>query len=112
MDPSIPDPTGPQGSPSGSPVRHDATEIGRIPGAGEDGPRHSRIGIARLPRWGRGRTGLLLLVLIAVPWLPLCGPPRHAGPPRRIRGVGYAPIMAFAFAPDGATIATIQWNLR
>src|SRR6516162_684105 len=93
-------------------MRRDATECEPIPGAAEEGPRRSRIGIARLPWWSRWRIGLLLLGLIVLPWLPLFGPPRHAKPTRRIPGVGDAPILAFAFAPDGATIASIQWDGR
>jgi Tol biopolymer transport system component len=62
--------------------------------------------------WSLRRIGLLLLGLIVLPWLPICGPPRHARPARRIRGAGYAPILAFVFAPDGATIASIQWDGR
>src|SRR5262249_11824184 len=105
-------PTGVQGAPSGSGPRRDATDSGPISGAAEEGPRGTRIGIARLPMWSRGRIGLLLLGLIVLPWLPLFGPPRHAKPARRIRGAGYAPILAFAFAPDGATIASIQCDGR
>ena len=112
MDPSIPRPTGPQGSPSGSPLRRNATDFDRIPGAAGAGPRRSRSGIARLPFWSRGRIGLLLLGLIVLPWLPLLGPPRHAKPTSRIPGVGDAPVLSFAFAPDGATIATIQLDGR
>ena len=112
MDPSIPGPTGPPGSPSGSPLCPDATDFDRIPEAAGAGPRRSRSGLARLPLWSRGRIGLLLLGLIVLPWLPLFGPPRHAKPTRRIPGVGDAPILTFAFAPAGATIATIQTDGR
>ena len=112
MDPSIPRPTGVQGAPSGSGPRRAATDSGPISGAAEEGPRGTRIGIARLPTWSRGGIGLLLLGLIVLPWLPPLGPPRHAKPTRRIPGVGDAPILAFALAPDGATIASIQWDGR
>src|SRR5262245_53599437 len=112
MAPSIPPPTGLQGWPSGSPPLRDATDSGPIPGAVEAGPRRSRIGIARFPMWSRRRIGLLLLGLIVLPWLPLCGPPRDPTPARRVRGVGDTTILTFAFAPDGATIATIQTDGR
>ena len=65
-----------------------------------------------VPLWNRRRIGLLLLALIVLPWLPISGPPSDATPARRVRGVGDAPILAFAFAPDGATIATIQADGR
>src|SRR5262249_43163008 len=69
-------------------------------------------GIARFRMWSRERIGLLLLALIVLPWLPICGPPRDLTPARRVRGVGDPAILAFAFAPDGATIATIQADGR
>src|SRR5262245_24212838 len=85
-------------------MRRNATECEPIPGAAEEGPRRSRIGISRLPFWGRRRTGLLLLGLIVLPWLPISGPT----PATRARGVGDLAVVALAFAPDGSTIATIQ----
>ena len=69
-------------------MRGDTTDFGPIPGAAEEGPRRSRIGISRLPWWSRGRIGLLLLGLIVLPWLPISGPPSDATPARRVRGVG------------------------
>src|SRR5262249_32462180 len=57
--------------------------------------------------WGRRRIGLLLVGLIVPPCLLLSGPPDDASPARRVRGVGDAAILRFAFAPDGATIAAI-----
>jgi hypothetical protein len=86
--------------------RHD--RVRADPRARRGGPRRSRIGISRLPWWGRRRIGLLLLALILLPWPPISGPPWDATPARRFRGVGDIPILAFVFAPDGATIATIQ----
>jgi WD40 repeat protein len=62
--------------------------------------------------WTRGRIGLLLLALLVPPWLPITGPPRDATPARRVRGAGDLAVLMFAFAPDGATIATIQTNWR
>ena len=55
---------------------------------------------------------MLLLALIVFPWLPIPGPPNGVMPARRIRGVGEPAILTFAFAPDGATIATIQLDGR
>ena len=55
---------------------------------------------------------LLLLGVIALPWLPVLGPPRESTPTKRAHGVGDAPILAFAFAPGGETIATIQMDGR
>jgi WD40 repeat protein len=71
-----------------------------------------RIGIPRFPWGGHSWLGLPLFGLIVLPWLPIFGPPEDARPARRIRGLGDAPILAFAFAPDGATIATIQMDGR
>jgi hypothetical protein len=42
--------------------------------AGE-GPRRSRAGISWVQLWSRERLGLLLLVLVVLPWLPIIGPP-------------------------------------
>lgn len=111
MDPSIPRPTGPRRLPSGSPLHRDPTDFEPIPIAAE-GPVRSRIGIPRLPFRSRRTIGLLLLGLIVVPWLPISRPPGDATLARRIRGVGDSAILTFAFAPDGATIATIRWDGR
>ena len=81
---------------------------GPILGPVGEGPRRAQIGTTRSPVWTIGRLGLLLLALIVLPWPPICGPPSVELPARRVRGAGNAPIRAFAFAPDGATIATIQ----
>src|SRR5262249_35677767 len=112
MDPSISRPAGLQGSPRASPRRGDATDSGPIPDGAEEGPRRSRTGVARFPVWSRGRIGLLLLALIVLPWLPTCGTSTDLAPARRVRGVGDPTILTFAFAPDGATIATIQTDGR
>src|SRR6516165_4369847 len=112
MDRSMPRPTRLQRSPRASPPGGDATDSGPIPGGAEEGPRRSRIGIARFPMWSRGRIGLLLLALIVPAWLPICGPPSDPTPARRVRGIGDPAILTFAFAPDGATIATIQTDGR
>jgi WD40 repeat protein len=93
-------------------MRRDTTECEPILGSAEEGPRRSRIGISRLPWWCRRRIGLLLLGLIVLPWLPIFGPPRDATPARRLRGVGDAPILDLAFAPDGSAIATLQVDGR
>jgi WD40 repeat protein len=58
--------------------------------------------------WNRRRIGLLLPAVLVLPWLPIFGPPKDATPAKRVRGVGDVPILSLAFAPDGATIATIQ----
>src|SRR5262249_44057821 len=112
MAPSIPRPKGPRGLPSGSPLHRDRTDFGPIPGAAADGPSRARSRIARFPMWSRGRIGLLLLTLIVLSWLPIFGPPRDPTPARRVRGVGDTTILTFAFAPHGATIATIQTDGR
>jgi WD40 repeat protein len=52
------------------------------------------------------------VALIVLPWLPICGPPSDTAPARRVRGVGETAILTFAFAPDGAMIATIQADGR
>jgi dipeptidyl aminopeptidase/acylaminoacyl peptidase len=52
------------------------------------------------------------VALIVLPWLKTFAPRRDANPVRRVRGVGDLPIVNFAFAPDGATIATMQdWRV-
>jgi Tol biopolymer transport system component len=112
MDPSIDRPPVPQASPTESSPPRDTIDSGPIPGAGEEGSRRSRIGIAKTSSGRLRWIGLLLLGLIVLPGLPIFGPARVATPPRRIRGVGDSPIVAFAFAPDGATIATMQdWRV-
>ena len=93
-------------------MRGDTTDFGPIPGAAEEGPRRSRIGTSRLPWWGRGWIGLLLLALFVLPWLPISWPPGDATPARRVRGVGDPAILTFAFAPHGETIATLQTDGR
>jgi WD40 repeat protein len=50
--------------------------------------------------------------VIVLPWLPLVRPPGDATPTKRARGSGDGLILAFAFAPDGGTIATIQTDGR
>src|SRR5262249_52252470 len=100
MDPSILHPVGFPGSPSGVPYLRDATDSGPTPGATEEGPRQSRIGISRLPWWNRKWIGLLLLGLIGLPFLPVSCPPGDARPSRQARGVGDLAILTFAFAPD------------
>src|SRR5262245_20164855 len=89
-------------------MRSDTIDFGPIPGAAEEGPRRSRIGIVRSSLWNRRRIGLLLPAVLVLPWLPIFGPPKDATPAKRVRGVGDVPILSPAFAPDGATIATIQ----
>jgi WD40 repeat protein len=93
-------------------MRRDMTDSGPIPVAAEEGPKRSRVGISRLPWRSHWRIGLLLLAVLVLPWLPIFGPSRDATPARRVRGVGDVPILGFAFAPDGATIATIQVDGR
>jgi WD40 repeat protein len=88
-------------------MRGDATDIGPLPGAAAEGTTRFRIAISRRPWWSRRWIGLLFLALAVLPWLP-----RDATPARRVRGVGRAPILTFAFAPDSETIATIQMDGR
>ena len=112
MDTSLPRRPASRGGSGASPPRRDPTDFGPIPGAAEAGPSRSRIGSSRWPVWTRRRIGLLLLGLAVLPWLPISRPPGDATPARRVRGVGDVPILTFAFAPDGATIATIHANRR
>ena len=93
-------------------MRGDTTDFGPVPGVAREGPKRSRIGRSRLPRWSRKGIGLLLLGFIAPPCLLIPGPPGEAMPARRVRGVGDIAIRTFAFAPDGRTIATIQIDGR
>src|SRR5262249_11447322 len=93
-------------------MRGETTDFGLIPGAAQQGPGRSRLGISRLPWRSRSWIGLLLLALIVLPWLPITGTPSDATSARRVRGVGDTAILAFAFTPDGATIATIQTDGR
>src|SRR5262249_16717258 len=93
-------------------MRGHTTDFRPVPGAGEERPRRTQVGIPRLTWWRRRWIGLLLLALIVFPWLPTPGPTNGAMPARRVRGVGDPAILTFAFAPDGATIATIQMDGR
>src|SRR5262245_5831245 len=72
------------------------------------GPTRLRSGCSRVPFRNRKRIGLLLLGTIALAWLPIDGIPGDPTPARRALGLGDNPILSFAFAPDGATIAAIQ----
>src|SRR5262249_11184326 len=74
------------------------------------GPTRSRCGGSHVRFRNRGRIGLLLLGLAVLPWLPIDGMTGDPTPARRARGLGDAPIVSFAFAPDGATIAAFQGN--
>jgi hypothetical protein len=112
MDPLFPHRPGPEGSPSQSPPRLAANDFTPIPGAAEEGPKRSRIGISRLPWASRRWIALLLLAFILLPWLPIFGPPRGPTPANRVHGVGDSAILTFAFDPHGATIATIQIDGR
>src|SRR5262245_40637028 len=112
MDRSVPRPTGLQGSPRASPPGGDATDSGPLLGGANDVPRRSRVGISRFAMWTRGRIGALLLGLIVLSCLPLFGPPGDATLARRIPGAGDTAILTFAFAPAGATIASIQTDGR
>src|SRR5262245_53047341 len=108
MDSSILRPRSSRSSPSESVPRRAADDLEPIRGAGEEGPRISRIGTSNAPLWSRKWIGLLLLGLIVLPWLPIFEPQRGPSSPRLARGVGDLGIVALAFAPDGATIASIQ----
>jgi hypothetical protein len=73
-----------RGRPSESPLRRPAGDFEPIPGAAEEGPRRSRIGISRLPR----RIGPLLMGFIVPPCLTISGPPGDATLTRRMWGSG------------------------
>ena len=72
------------------------------------GPTRFRSGCTHVPFRNRKRIGLLLLGTIALAWLPIDGMLGDPTPARRAWGPGDNPILGFAFAPDGATIAAIQ----
>ena len=105
-------PSGFQGLSRQSTLDRDATDLGPIPGSAEAGPRRSRIGSSRFSLWNRRRIGLLVLGVIVLPLLPILGSERDATPTRWDRGVGDAPIPAFAFAPEGEVIATVEMDGR
>jgi hypothetical protein len=67
---------------------------------------------SQISLWNVRRIALLVLGVIVVTWLPILGAPRDATKTKRARVVGDAPILAFAFAPRGETIATIQMDGR
>src|SRR5262249_17523139 len=108
MEPSIPRPTGPDGSPVEPPPRRDMTDYAPILGAPGEGPGKFRSGTSGVALCNPTRIGLLVLVVIVLPWLPILGPPGDATRARRARGVGDLAILTVAFAPRGETIATIQ----
>ena len=88
-------------------MRGATADHGPIPWAAGEGPMRCRVGIARLPWWSCKWIALLLLALVVLPWLPISKPRSAAARSRGARGVGDTAILAFAFAPDGKTIATI-----
>jgi WD40 repeat protein len=89
-------------------MRHD--ELGS--GAAEAGPKRSRAGRPRLPRWPWRLIALLLAAAFALPWLPT----PDAGPRElrlhRARGQPGVTIQGFAISPDGQTIATVDYGCR
>jgi hypothetical protein len=112
MDSSIRRRPCPSGPPDPHPPHRETIDFGPIPGAAGATPRRARIERSRVPLWSRRGIVRLLLGVIVLPWLPIFGPSREATPAERVRGVGDAPLLSLAFAPDGATIATIQINGR
>src|SRR5262249_53575241 len=71
-----------------------------------------RMGNSPISLWSGRRIGLLVLGVTVVTWLPILGPPCDATRTKRARGGGDVPVLEFAFAPDGGTIATIQTDGR
>jgi WD40 repeat protein len=80
--------------------------------AADEGPRRSRLEISWVPPWSRRGIGMILLGLLVLPWLPILGPPCDATPKKQARGIGDVRVLAFAFAAEGETIATIQMDGR
>jgi tricorn protease-like protein len=89
-------------------MRGDATDFGPIPGAAEEGPRRSRIGIARSALWSRRRIGLLVLGILVLPWLPIFDHRLESPPMHRVRGDSGVSIRRFALSSDGQSVATID----
>ncbi len=62
--------------------------------------------------WTREMMVLLSIIVVASVWLANQDPGRGAAAVRMARGDSKTPNIAFAFSPDGTTIATSQWDRR
>ncbi|MHB1558506.1 MAG: WD40 repeat domain-containing protein [Isosphaeraceae bacterium] len=80
-----------------------------------DGPgsRYPTIGSGRwnsthvgIVFWNRRRLGLVLVLLILLPWIPTPGSVPTSGPARRLRFRQGDYLIRVAFAPDGRSLAT------
>jgi WD40 repeat protein len=108
LDRSLPHPSGPGAFRSKWLPHREAIDPAPIPKIAEGGRR----GSSQIALWNGRRIPVLVLLIIVLTWLPIFGPQRNATPAKRARGIGDAPILAFAFAPGGEAIATIQMDGR
>lgn len=56
--------------------------------------------------WHRRRIGLVLILLVMLPWVPMPGPVSSGGPARRLVISQGDYLTRLAFAPDGRSLAT------
>ena len=87
-------------------------DLDAIPKTVATAAKQWRAGRPRVALWNRRRLGLLLAILIVPPWLPIPKPAPQRVPTRWARGTAQPPIIGFAYAPDGKTIATAHENNR
>src|SRR6516162_9787732 len=93
-------------------MRYDAIDL--EPGRGYDGvvPRRSRLGRSRVSLLNRTVARVLLLGMVALLWLSHLDSAPDIVPTRLARGGPGVETLAFAFSPDGQTIATTQSDGR
>src|SRR5215468_3565954 len=95
-------------------MRRDGTDPALDPGKDPPGPPRARTGRARIPRVNRELAGLSGVAMIGLAWFSNLDSGRAPARVRLARGDGdpRAQTVAFAFSPDGMTIATTHEDGR